>query len=56
MSMQTPESAVTSGQIAEALGLLDGLSGSDVADHPAVYEQIHRVLRDELAARPDGGA
>lgn len=55
MSMQTPQPEATSEQIAEALGLLDGLADSDVADHPGVYEQVHRVLRDELAGRSDGG-
>lgn len=35
--------------IDEALARLDALPSRDVSEHPAEFEQIHRVLRDCLA-------
>jgi hypothetical protein len=39
--------------IDDALSGLDTLEERDVAEHPAVFEHVHRVLRDALSgARP----
>ncbi|MET1132701.1 MAG: hypothetical protein ABWX60_04700 [Aeromicrobium sp.] len=35
--------------IEEAEGLLQTLADLDVAEHPQVFEAVHRVLRDQLA-------
>lgn len=42
-----------SSPIDEALVGLGSLPELPVADHPAVFEAIHRVLRDQLASSPD---
>ncbi len=38
--------------IEEALASLVELEELEVADHPAVFEAVHRVLRDQLAGTP----
>lgn len=38
--------------IDEALVRLDELETRDLSEHPAEFEQIHRVLRDSLAGNP----
>lgn len=42
--------------IESAVAELDGLATLPVEDHPAVFEGIHRVLRDQLAGTPDAHA
>lgn len=39
----------TPSSIEEAEGLLETLAELDVAEHPQVFEAVHRVLRDQLA-------
>lgn len=43
-------------QIDEALAQLATIDRLDVGEHPAEYEQVHRVLRDSLTGvrRDDG--
>ena len=46
-------------KVDEALAPLDGLAGLPVAEHPAVFEQVHRRLREvlgELDSGEPGGA
>jgi hypothetical protein len=46
-------------KVDEALARLDELAELPVAEHPAVFEQVHRRLREvlgELDAGPPGGA
>ncbi len=42
-----------SSPIDSALASLATLEELDVAEHPAVYEAVHRVLRDQLAGTGD---
>lgn len=35
--------------IDEAVAMLDTLGDLEVAQHPQVFEAVHRVLRDQLA-------
>lgn len=42
--------------IEAALADLDTLADLPVQDHPAVFEGIHRVLRDQLAGTPGAHA
>ena len=42
--------------IEQAVDSLVALDELEVADHPAVFESVHRVLRDQLAAGADGDA
>jgi hypothetical protein len=45
-------------KVDEALARLDELAELPVAEHPAVFEQVHRRLREvlgELDAGPPGG-
>jgi hypothetical protein len=45
-------------RVDEALARLDELAGLPVTEHPAVFEQVHRRLREvlgELDAGPSGG-
>ena len=44
--------APTSSSIESAVAELDGLEELPIDDHPAVFEAIHRVLRDQLAGTP----
>lgn len=39
--------------IDEAVAGLESLDELPISDHPAVFEAVHRVLRDQLAASPD---
>ncbi len=39
--------------IDEAVAGLGSLDDLPITDHPAVFEAIHRVLRDQLAGTPD---
>jgi hypothetical protein len=39
-----------SGQVEEALALLDGLEDQPVAEHVEVYDRVHRALQDALAS------
>ncbi|MCL3837518.1 hypothetical protein [Aeromicrobium duanguangcaii] len=43
-----PDDATTD----EAVALLAALDDLDVAEHPQVFEAVHRVLRDQLAGTP----
>jgi hypothetical protein len=46
-------------RVDEALAKLDELAGLPVTDHPAVFEQVHRRLREvlgELDSGEPGGA
>lgn len=55
MTIEPPEDqpgTVAPEPIDEALAHLDALDELPVADHPAVFEAIHRVLRDQLAGTP----
>lgn len=38
--------------IESAVADLEGLATLPVEEHPAVFEAIHRVLRDQLAGTP----
>ncbi|MFN2522212.1 MAG: hypothetical protein ABR614_02725 [Mycobacteriales bacterium] len=38
----------------DALGCLDGLEQRPVAEHVAVYDEVHRLLQDALAALDEG--
>ncbi len=53
--MTTPEqAAVPEGSAtlsAKVAGLLDGLDSLDVAEHPAVYENVDQLLREQLSNR-----
>lgn len=42
--------------IESALTDLDSLADLPVEEHPAVFEGIHRVLRDQLAGTPGAHA
>ncbi len=49
-----PEIGIARGaSIDDAVAELETLAELPVADHPAVFESIHRVLRDHLAGTPD---
>lgn len=51
LQTEPPGDPVLTGDVVidEALVRLDALQGRDVSEHPAEFEQIHRVLRDALA-------
>lgn len=51
LQTEPPGDPVLTGDVVidEALERLDTLAHRDVSEHPAEYEQIHRVLRDSLA-------
>lgn len=55
MESMPPESmrAEPTGPAEDPLAALARLDELDVADHPQVYESIHRALREQLASRPD---
>ncbi|MCU1674180.1 MAG: hypothetical protein JWN77_2293 [Frankiales bacterium] len=38
----------------DALGLLEGLEERPVAEHVAVFDEVHRLLQDALAALDEG--
>ncbi len=48
---EAPGDPVLTGDVTidEALVRLDSLSSRDVGEHPAEFEQMHRVLRDSLS-------
>lgn len=37
-----------------ALGRLDGLQERPVAEHVAIFDEVHRALQDALAALDEG--
>ncbi|MGJ9420962.1 hypothetical protein [Aeromicrobium sp. CF3.5] len=39
-------------RVDEALRTTESLDDLDVAEHPAAFEHVHRVLRDSLAGTP----
>jgi len=47
---ETPDDSALTGDVVidEALQRLDTLETRDLSEHPAEFEQIHRVLRDSL--------
>lgn len=47
---------MTSEPIEAAVAQLDSLAELPVEDHPAVFESIHRVLRDQLTGNPGAQA
>lgn len=58
MSTEAPDSTtaesgttpdVSDDAITTALASLEALDDLGVADHPAVYDDLHRVLRDQLS-------
>lgn len=46
----------TGSSIESALAELEGLHDLPIAEHPAVFEAVHRVLRDQLAGTPGSPA
>lgn len=50
---QTAPSPTTGPPIDDAVAMLDSLTDLEVADHPQVFEAVHRILRDQLAG-PSG--
>jgi len=52
MTDQPAEQATADSTIEAAVAQLETLAERPTEDHPAVYEAIHRVLRDQLAGNP----
>jgi hypothetical protein len=48
-----PEDAPTEPAVASALAELETLSGRDLAEHPEVFDRIHRELDSALRAIDD---
>jgi hypothetical protein len=49
MTSGVPEEVASVPALEEAVAALETLADLPVTDHPAVFESIHRVLRDQLA-------